>query len=158
MSEAIREQLMSVAILIYMKIQKTSLMAKNDFWCCLGAVCIMDHAVVSCSSKLCDWPLNLSQDHLSLHQQKNVRVTMDLRSPKGLFSDLHHPLTWSNRFCSERGKNGSHTANIRGPSSNDMVQWVLQWERQKWFSHCKCQGTMAEKCQFLWNFILLFIF
>ena len=27
-----------------------------------------------------------------------------------------------------------------------MVQWVLQWERQKRFSHRKCEGTMVEKC------------
>ena len=91
---------MLVAILIYMKIQKTSLMAKNDFWCCLGAVCIMDHEVVPCSSKISDWPLNSSQDHLSFHQQKNVRVTMELEVPKRTI--------------------------FRPTLSTDIVQWVLQ--------------------------------
>lgn len=28
------------------------------------------------------------------------------------------------------------------------VQRILQRERQKWLFHCKCQGTMAEKCCF----------
>ena len=32
--------------------------------------------------------------------------------------------------------------------STIMVQRVLQWERQKSFSRCKCQRTMAEKCRF----------
>ena len=33
---------------------------------------------------------------------------------------------------------------FRSTSSTDMVQQVLQWERQKWFSHCKYQGTIIQ--------------
>ena len=41
-----------------------------------------------------------------------------------------------------------------------MVQCVLQWERQKRFSRCKCQGTMAEKLlllSFLFSFSMIFL-
>ena len=64
----------------------------------------MDHKVVSCSSKICDWPLNSSRDRFDLHQEKNVRVTMELEVPKGLYSTLHYPLLWFNKFCSGRDK------------------------------------------------------
>ena len=41
----------------------------------------MDHEVVPCSPKICDWPLNSSRDHFHLHQgkkeKKNLRVTME---------------------------------------------------------------------------------
>ena len=82
-----------------------------------------------CSSKICDWPLNLSQDHFGLHQEKNVRVIMELQVPK-------RPI-------------------FMPRSSIVMVQRVLLWERQKRFSCCKCQRTMAEKCHFN---ILFFFF
>ena len=38
----------------------------------------MDHEAVPSSSQICDWPLNLSQDHFNLHQEKTIRVTMEL--------------------------------------------------------------------------------
>jgi hypothetical protein len=44
----------------------------------------MDHEVVPCFSKICDWLLNLSQDHFDVHQAKNVRVIMELEVPKML--------------------------------------------------------------------------
>ena len=40
--------------------------------------------------------------------------------------------------------------------STTMVQWVLQWERQKRFSHWKCKETKGEKCHF--NIILFVLF
>ena len=44
----------------------------------------MDHEVVPCSSKICDWSLNLSWDHSGLHQgEKIVRVIL-----KSLFLGL----------------------------------------------------------------------
>ena len=36
----------------------------------LGVVYIMEHEIIPCSSKICDWPLNSSRDHFSLHQEK----------------------------------------------------------------------------------------
>jgi hypothetical protein len=49
----------------------------------------MDHEVIPCSSKICDWPLNLSQDHFGLHQEKNVRVTMQLEiSERPIFRSI----------------------------------------------------------------------
>jgi hypothetical protein len=90
----------------------------------LRDVYIMEHEVVPCSSKICGWPLKLSHDHFGLHQEGNVRATMKLEVPK-------RPI-------------------FRPTLSAIMVQWILQWERQKRFSHCKCQGTMhmAEKLPF----------
>ena len=81
-----------------------------------------DHEVAPCSSKLCDWLLNLSHDHFSLHQEKYVRVTMELEVP---------------------------TRPIFNPTpSIVMMQRVLQWERQKRFSHCKCQWILTKKFHF----------
>jgi len=38
---------------------------------------------------------------------------------------------------------------FRPTLSTIMIQRVLRWERQKRFSRCKCQGTIAEKCCFM---------
>ena len=38
-----------------------------------------------------------------------------LMSPEGLFPGLHYPLSWSNMFCTGRGKRGSLTANVKRP-------------------------------------------
>ena len=76
-----------------------------------GVVYTMDHEVVPRPGKICDWLLNSSQDHFSLHQGKNVGVTMEFEVPK------RHIL--------------------RPTLSTDMVQRVLQWERQKRFSSRK---------------------
>ena len=43
----------------------------------------MDHEVVPGSCKSIDWLLNSSQDHFGLHQEKNVRVIMEVEVPKG---------------------------------------------------------------------------
>ena len=88
---------------------------------CLGDVYIMDHEVIPCCSKICDWSLNLSRDHFGLHEEKkkNVRVTMDLDPKRHVF---------------------------RPTLSTVMVRWVLRWERQKRSSCCNCEGTMAGKC------------
>ena len=80
----------------------------------------MDHEVVPCSSKICDWLLNLSWDHFGLHQaeeeKKIVRVTMELEVPeKAYFPVLHYPSSWSHGFCSGRGKRGFLVANVKGP-------------------------------------------
>ena len=48
----------------------------------VGVGYTMDHEVVLRPYKICDWLLNLSHDHFSLHQGKNVRVTMEFEIPK----------------------------------------------------------------------------
>ena len=80
----------------------------------------MDQEVVPRPCKMCDWPLNSSHDHFGLHQGNNVRVTMKFEVPK---------------------------RHILMPTlSTNMVQRVLQWERQKrgWGSSRKRQGPMVE--------------
>ena len=74
----------------------------------------MDHEVVQGLCKLYDWLLNSSRDHFGLHQRENSRVTMEVEVP-----DKHV---------------------IRPTLSTDMVQRVLQWERQchgmwRWWLH-----------------------
>ena len=39
---------------------------------------IVQHEVIFCSSKICDWSLNSSPDHLGSHQRNNVKVSMEL--------------------------------------------------------------------------------
>ena len=40
------------------------------------------HEVIPRPCTICDWLLNLSYDHFSLHQaKKNVRVTMEFKVP-----------------------------------------------------------------------------
>ena len=46
------------------------------------AVYTMDPKVVPRLCKICDWLLNSSRDHFSLHQWKNVKVTMAFKVPK----------------------------------------------------------------------------
>jgi hypothetical protein len=65
----------------------------------------MDHEVFPRPCTICDWLLNLSWDHFSLHQGKNVKVTMEFEVPK------RHLL--------------------RPTLSIDMVQQFLQRKRQK---------------------------
>ena len=48
----------------------------------LVVVYIMDHEVVPCSPKICDWQWNFSQNHFGLHQGENVKVTVKLEVPK----------------------------------------------------------------------------
>ena len=50
-------------------------------------VYIMLHEVITCSSS--DWMLDLSWDHFNLQPKNNVRVTMELEVPKGLFLGLY---------------------------------------------------------------------
>ena len=64
--------------------------------------------------KFCDWLLNSSRDHFGFYQGKNVKVTMKSRSPKDIFEGLHYPLTWSNAFCSGRGKKGGMVEKGKG--------------------------------------------
>ena len=45
-------------------------------------------------------------------------MTMKLEVPKGLFSSLHYPFSWSNGFCSGRCKSGSLATNVMGRRSN----------------------------------------
>ena len=87
-----------------------------------GVVYIMDHEVVPRPCKICDWLLNSSWDHFGLHQGNNVRVIMEFEVPK------RHIL--------------------RTRLSTDMVQCVLQWERQKKRSRRKRQGPMAKKWRY----------
>ena len=80
----------------------------------------MDHEVVPRPSKIYDWLLNLSRDYFNLHQENNVRETMEFEVSK------RHIL--------------------RLTLSTNMVQWILQWERQKRCYGRKWQGHMAKKC------------
>ena len=82
----------------------------------------MDHEVVPRPCKICDWFLSSSRDYFGSHQGKNVRVTMEFKVPK------RHIL--------------------RPTLSIDMVQHVLQWERQKRVSRRRRQGPMAERCYY----------
>ena len=47
---------------------------------------------------------------------------------------------------------------FRSTLSIVMVSRVLQWKRQKRFSHYKCQGIMAKKCCFIYFLIFFFLF
>ena len=69
----------------------------------LRVVYNMDYEVVPMSCNIFDLLLNSTWDHFDLHQGKNVKVIMEFEVPKG----LHYPLTWSNWFCSGRGKRGA---------------------------------------------------
>jgi hypothetical protein len=37
-----------------------------------GVVYVMDHEVIPCYPKVCDWPLNLSSGHFSLYQGQKI--------------------------------------------------------------------------------------
>ena len=47
-----------------------------------GVVYTMDHEVVPSPCKICDWLLNSTCNHFSLHQGKNGRVTMEFMVSK----------------------------------------------------------------------------
>ena len=90
----------------------------------------MDHEVVMCSSKICDWPLNLSLGYIGLHQEnRNVRVTMELEVQK-------RPI-------------------VKPTSSTIMVRHVLRWEREIRFSCCKYQEPWQRNALFV--YLLYFI-
>ena len=44
----------------------------------LGVVYIMDHEVIPCSPKICDWLLNSSRDHLVDIKGKMVRPWLEV--------------------------------------------------------------------------------
>ena len=55
-------------------------------------------------------------------RRKNQSDHGVLRSPKGLFSLLHYPLSWSNGFCStKRGKRGSLAVKVKEPQQRNFV-------------------------------------
>ena len=56
-----------------------------------------------------------------IKKRKIYEWSWNLRSPKGLFSGLHYPLSWSNPFCSGRDKRGSLGANVRGPWQRNAI-------------------------------------
>ena len=90
----------------------------------LEVVYVMDHEVITCSSKASDWMLSLSHVYFSLHHVKNnVTMIMELEVPK--------------------------RPNFKRALSTVMVQQVLQRDKQKRFSRCKCQETTVEKCRFI---------
>ena len=80
----------------------------------LGVVYTMDHEVVPRPRKNYDWLLNSSQDHLNLHQGKNVRVTMEFE-------------VFKRRI-------------LRPTLFTIMVQQILWWERQNRYSSEKKRG------------------
>ena len=90
-----------------------------DVLCKVGVVYTMDHEVVPRPCKISNWLLNSSWHHFSLHQGKNVRVTMKFEVPK------RHIL--------------------RRALSTNIVHWVLWRGRQKRCFGRKRQGPMVGK-------------
>jgi hypothetical protein len=51
-----------------------------------------------------------------------INVTLGTAKHKcDLAPGLNYPLSWSNGFCNERGKRGSHNAKVRGPCQRNAV-------------------------------------
>ena len=66
--------------------------------------------------KICDWLLNSSWDHCSLHRGNICKSDHGARGPpKALFSSLRYPLSWYNMFCGGRGIKGSLATKVKGP-------------------------------------------
>ena len=86
----------------------------------------MDHEVIPYSSKVSNWPLNLSWHQFGLHQEKDVWVTMELEVPKRSI--------------------------FRPTLSIVMVQQVLWWERQKRLSCCKMSRDHGIDLSFFLSF------
>ena len=74
--------------------------------------------------------MNLFRNHFGLHQEQNVKATMEFKVPKRHIS--------------------------RPRLFIDMVQWILRWERQKRCSSRKRQGPIAEEC--CYNKILMIFY
>ena len=89
----------------------------------------MDHEVVRMPYKICNWLLNSSRGHTSLHQGKHIKLIMK-------FEILKRHILRPTLFI-------------------DMVQHVSQWERQKRCFVEKKQGPMAKKIMLLW-FLMFF--
>ena len=85
-------------IIIYIVSLLKTLVLTNTIIMAIRVVYTMDHEIIPRPYKICDWSLNSSWDHFGLHRGKNVKVTMEFESPKGIFEGLHYPLTWSNKF------------------------------------------------------------
>jgi hypothetical protein len=66
----------------YLYLYTQEMKMKWGIWSILGDVYIMDHEVVPCSPKLCDWPLNSSWDHFGLHQGKNYQEDHETWGPQ----------------------------------------------------------------------------
>ena len=81
----------------------------------------MDHEVIPCSPKMCDWLLNSSHDLIGLHPKKNGRVTMELEIPKRLIFMPTLSIVMSNGLCSGRGKRGPLATNDMGPSQRNVI-------------------------------------
>ena len=84
--------------------------------------------------KICDWMLNSSHDHFTLHQGKNVRVIMEFKVPQRQI--------------------------LRPTLSTNMVQRVLRWERQKRCPGRKRQWPMTKKCNYsdYYYYIIIILF
>ena len=74
----------------------------------------MDCEVVPGLYKICNWLLNSSRNHFSLHQgKKNARVIMKFEVPKIYI--LRPALAWSNGFSSGNDKRGALVEKGKGP-------------------------------------------
>ena len=49
----------------------------------------MDHEVIPRRCKICDWLLNLSGDHFSLHQEKKYQSDHEVQGPKNTCFKAH---------------------------------------------------------------------
>ena len=74
----------------------------------------MDHEVVSWRCKSVDWLLNLSGTTLVHTKEQMAHGPQRLRSSKYNFQCLVNAMTWSNKFCGERGKRGGMVGKGRG--------------------------------------------
>ena len=45
----------------------------------------MDHEVIPMLYKICDWLLNLSQEHFSLHRGKKFQSNNEVRGPQNTY-------------------------------------------------------------------------
>ena len=45
----------------------------------------MNHEVIPCSPKICDWPLNSSWDHFGLHQGKKCQSDHEAQGPQKVY-------------------------------------------------------------------------
>ena len=85
----------------------------------------INHAIVARSSKICDWLLNLFQDHSLWFTSHYIKQCKSDDGTSG-FQKVGYQ---------------AYAIHCRGPMG-------LQWEKQKRFPHCKRLGTMTEKCRY----------
>ena len=107
-----------------LRFSKESGLIHKWLWLCkVRAVYIMDHEIIPCSPKICDWPLNLFWGFFSLHQGKNIGVIMELEVPqRPIFRPTLSSIMF-NKFVIARGKRGPLVAKVKGTWQRNNV-WI----------------------------------